>query len=98
MYVITVVFNVKAEHADAFATAMTENARESLETEPGCHQFDVAFAPDDPTTCFLYELYTDKAAFEEHLAAPHFKSFDATVTPWLGGKSVQAYERAWPAD
>lgn len=96
MYVITVIFKIKPEHQSAFAAAMVENARASLETEPGCHQFDVAFAPDDPTTCFLYELYTDKTAFEAHLASAHFKSFDATVAPWLADKSVQAYERAWP--
>lgn len=98
MHVITVVFKIKPEHADAFAAAMTENARASLENEAGCHQFDVAFAPDDRTTCFLYELYTDKSAFQDHLAAAHFKAFDAKVAPWLADKSVQAYERAWPAD
>ncbi len=98
MYVITVVFKVIPSHADEFAIAMIENARASLETEPGCHQFDVGFAPDDPATCFLYELYTDKSAFETHLAAAHFKSFDAKVAPWLESKAVQAYERAWPKD
>ena len=96
MYVVTVVFNVKPEHTEAFAVAMTGNARASLENEQGCHQFDVAFAPYDPATCFLYELYTDKKAFDAHLATPHFKSFDATVAPWLAGKSVQTYKRAWP--
>ena len=96
MYVVTVVFNVKPEHTEAFAVAMTGNARASLENEQGCHQFDVAFAPDDPATCFLYELYTDKKAFDVHLTTPHFKSFDATVTPWLAGKCVQTYKRAWP--
>lgn len=98
MHVITVIFKVHIEHAEEFRTAMQENARQSLESEPGCHQFDVAYAPDDPTTCFLYELYTDKAAFQAHLDAAHFKSFDAKVTPWLESKSVQAYERAWPGD
>ena len=96
MYVVTVVFNLKPEHAEAFAVVMMENARASMENETGCHQFDVAFAPDDPTTCFLYELYTDKKAFDVHLTTPHFKSFDATVTPWLAGKCVQTYKRAWP--
>lgn len=96
MYVITVVFNIKPEHAEVFTDAMTENARASFENESGCHQFDVAFSPDDPTVCFLYELYTNKAAFEDHLAAPHFKAFDAKVAPWLDGKTVNAYERAWP--
>lgn len=98
MYVITVLFKVKPEHAEAFATEMEANALASLENEPGCHQFDVAYAPDDPTTCFLYELYTDRAAFDVHRGMAHFKSFDATVAPWLESKSVQVFERAWPTD
>ena len=97
MHVITVVFEIKPEHADEFRVAMEENARLSLELEPGCHQFDVAFGIDDPTVCFLYELYTDKAAFDVHLGMAHFKSFDAKVTPWLASKTVHAYTRTWPA-
>ncbi len=96
MHVITVKFEIKPEHAEAFRAAMEENARLSLENEPGCHQFDVAFGVDDPTICFLYELYTDKAAFDVHLAMPHFKAFDTKVAPWLASKMVGAYKRSWP--
>ena len=96
MHVITVIFVVKAEHLGAFQAAMKANARASLENEPGCHQFDVAYAPDAPTTCFLYELYNDEAAFRDHLASAHFKNFDAKVAPWLASKTVNAYQRAWP--
>lgn len=98
MFVITVTFSVEQAHLEAFADAMETQARTSLEQEAGCIQFDICRDPDDPTVCFLYEVYTDKAAFDAHLASPHFKSFDAKVAPWLESKSVQAYHRTWPRD
>ena len=96
MHVITVTFDVKPDHVNAFREAMLEQARASLDRETDCHQFDVAFDPDEPTVCFLYELYSNRAAFEAHLRTPHFKKFDEKVSTWLTGKSVRAFERAWP--
>ena len=96
MYVVTVTFTVLVDHLDEFRAAMVEQARASLEGEPGCHQFDVGVDPAKPTVIFLYELYTDKAAFEAHLETAHFKAFDAEVAPWVTSKTVQAYERVWP--
>lgn len=91
LYVVTVTFRIKPEHADEFLNAMRENARLSLELEPGCHRFDVALGEDGPETIFLYELYSDRAAFDAHLAAEHFKSFGATVTDWVASKDVACY-------
>ena len=96
MYVITVLFSVQTEQVEAFRDAMEAQARASLANEEGCIQFDVCTDPDDATVCFLYEIYTDKQAFDAHLASSHFKTFDATVAPWLVSKSVRSYDRAWP--
>jgi quinol monooxygenase YgiN len=96
MHVVTVEFVVKRDHAAAFLQAMVENARASREQEPGCRQFDVCTAPEDVATVFLYEVYADRAAFVAHLAAPHFKAFDAAVGPWIERKTVRAYARADP--
>jgi len=97
MYVVTVEFIIKREHAGAFLQEMVANARASREREPGCRQFDVCAAPDDPAALFLYELYADRAAFDAHLATPHFRAFDATVGPWIERKTVHTYTRADPA-
>lgn len=97
MFVVTVRFSVHPEHADHFRAAMLEQARNSLDLEPGCHQFDVATDADNPTAIFLYELYTDKAAFDLHLASPHFEAFDKMVSPWVEHKSVQTFTRIWPS-
>ena len=94
MYVVTVEFAIKSEHAEGFRPAMLENARASLADEPGCRQFDVCFDTDDPGKCFLYEVYDDRAAFEAHLSMAHFQSFDAHVAPMLDAKVVKTFELA----
>lgn len=95
MVVVTVVFELKPEHAGAFRVAMLENARASRETEPGCRQFDVCVEPGTGTI-FLYELYDDRAAFAAHVAADHFKAFDAATREWVARKDVRIYDRLAP--
>lgn len=91
MFVVTVTFVLKPEHIEAFQPAMIENARASLDTEPGCRRFDVSRDANDPAVTFLYEIYDDAAAFEAHKATAHFKSFDALVAPWLASKEVKTW-------
>lgn len=96
MYVVTVDFNIEPQHAAAFCREMVANARVSRDTEPGCRQFDVCALRDDPGTIFLYEVYTDRAAFDAHLATAHFRSFDAAVASWVARKTVRTFERIDP--
>ncbi len=93
MFVVTVTFVVKEAHVDSFETVMRTQATNSLTLEPGCHQFDVCIDPSDHKRIFLYEVYTDKAAFEEHLRTEHFLTFDAKVQPWLLSKTVENWEK-----
>ena len=94
MYVVTVSFDVKPESVDAFRIAMLEQAANSIEKEAGCHQFDVCFDPKQPHRCFLYEKYTDRTAFDLHLASDHFKDFNETVGPMLANKEVDHWDEA----
>jgi autoinducer 2-degrading protein len=96
MYVVTVEFVVKPEHAAAFRPEVTENARKSRDTEPGCLQFDVCAAPSVPDAIFLYEVYTGRVAFDAHLASAHFRAFDSKVGNWIIRKTVRTYERIEP--
>ena len=89
MFVVTVNFSVKRNQIEQFKPLMLENARLSLELEPGCQQFDVCFDSNEPRGCFLYEVYDDKPAFETHLQMPHFKLFDAKVAELLDNKIVK---------
>ena len=92
MIAVVVNLEVKPDQIDAFLPLMMENARASVEAEPGCHQFDVSQSADDLGQIFLYEVYDDAAAFQRHLTMPHFKSFDAAVADMLTKKSVQTFE------
>lgn len=96
MYVVSVDFRIKPEFIAAFRERMIANATASREKEPGCLQFDVCIDPVAGECIYLYEIYTDRAAFEAHLASAHFKAFDREVAGWLAGKTIRIYERIDP--
>ena len=87
-FTILVEFDLKPGARDAFMPLMLENARRSLADEPGCLVFDVLSRADDQDRVVLYEIYRDKAAFADHLKAPHFLSFDAAIGDYVAAKRV----------
>lgn len=91
MYVVTVVFETKAEKHDSFRKAVLRQAQNSITKEEGCHRFDVCQDPDDKTRFFLYEIYDDKAAFDLHLQSEHYLGFDALTKKWIKVKTPQGW-------
>ncbi|HQZ05263.1 MAG: antibiotic biosynthesis monooxygenase [Rhodoferax sp.] len=96
MQALIVEFRIKSGQVDAFDAAITRNARDSRETEPGCRQFDVCRCPQDPQLFFLYELYDDDAAIATHLQSAHFKTMDSATAAWIESKSVRQFLRTAP--
>ncbi|EBA11126.1 putative quinol monooxygenase [Roseobacter sp. CCS2] len=92
MYAVIVTFQVVADEMPAFMPLMRKNAAMSLAQEAGCHQFDICTDPMHPDDVFLYELYTDRPAFDLHLASDHFKVFDAKTKPMITAKVVRTYQ------
>lgn len=92
MFAVCVTFELVEGQMDAFWPLMKANAAASLKLEKGCHQFDVCREGD---VVFLYELYTDAAAFDQHLQEPHFRSFDAAVAGMIARKDVSTYTTHW---
>ena len=93
MYVVTVDFRIRKGHEKAFLEAMKLQAKNSLEREEACLQFDVCTAPDDPGHVFLYEVYSDEAAFQAHLETPHFHAFNDGTAGWVASKQVETWHR-----
>ena len=91
MYAIVVTFQIKDGQMPDFLPLMVENARASRAQELGCHRFDVCTDPAHPNEVFLYELYTDRAAFEVHLASAHFAQFDRVTSNMIAHKDVRTY-------
>ncbi len=96
MYIVTVLFNIHSVHFAQFMTAMASNAETSLQIEPECHQFDVCRSPSNPDEVFLYEVYSSKAAFDDHLASSHFSAFNALTSQWVKSKAINLFERVGP--
>jgi (4S)-4-hydroxy-5-phosphonooxypentane-2,3-dione isomerase len=96
MFILTVHFHVHPQHADAFCEAVTKQAINSTTLEADCLQFDVGRSSTDPCHFFLYEVYTDEAAFEVHRTTPHFADFSKTVAPMVISKELVSFERIQP--
>lgn len=93
MYAVVVTFQIKPASMAAFLPLMLENARTSRAQEPDCHRFDVCTDTTRPDEVFLYELYTDRTAFEAHLASAHFKAFDSAVADMVADKDVRFFDQ-----
>lgn len=90
MFGVVVSLTLKPKVFSSFMPLMQSNAKVSLEEE-GCLQFDIATDPLRPEEVFLYELYKDQAAFDQHLASDHFKHFDQATAEMIESKVVQTY-------
>ncbi len=92
MHVVTVEFVVKPERVAAFHQAVKEQATNTLREEPACRRFDVCIDLNNGNTIFLYEIYDNPNAFEEHLRSRHFQEFESTTRAWLEQKTVQSWQ------
>ena len=96
MLAVVVEFRIRDAHVQAFHEAIVANARQSLAAEPGCRQFDVCRDDADPQVFFLYELYDHEAAFQVHLASPHFLKMNTATASWIESKTVRTLRRVQP--
>lgn len=90
-YAVVVTFQIKSGALERFMPLMHANAKSSLSDEAACLQFDVATDPANPDEVFLYELYTDRAGFDAHLATQHFKNFDRAVEDMIATKDIRTF-------
>ena len=101
MYVIVAPIQIKEGHKEAFIEAMLDDARGSVNNEPGCLRFDVIQDGADSNRIWLYEVYTDEAAFQAHLQTPHFIKWWDTVKDWMAEEPQSAGSGSyniWPPD
>ncbi|MBI2562107.1 MAG: antibiotic biosynthesis monooxygenase [candidate division NC10 bacterium] len=93
MYVIVAEFKIRPEAIGRFGPLIDRQAKESVELEPACHQFDVCQSEGDPAHFLLYEIYDDKAAFERHRGLPHTAKFLEDVTPMIVDRTIRGFNR-----
>ncbi len=101
MYVIIAPIQIKEGHKDRFMKEIIDDAKGSVNDEPGCLRFDVIQDASDANRIWLYEVYEDAAAFEAHTQAPHYLKFrDATTDLRVEGPqgAGRGASNIWPPD
>ena len=93
MFVVVVEFTLNPGFSTQFRERVRRQAEDSLELEADCQVFDVCVDPERDNFVLLYEIYTNRAAFDRHLASAHFLDFDASVRDCIAAKQVATYHR-----
>lgn len=73
-YVVAVRWLAKQGEADEVARAL-EHLRAASAQEPGLLEYRVHRDTEDPHAFFLFEVYEDAAAYDDHLASEHFQQW-----------------------
>lgn len=95
-YVVLPQFDVAEDKLAAFLEAAREDAEQSVAREPGCRQFDVFIDRSrSPVKVMFYEVYDDRAAFDDHLETPHLLAFRDALSLVEEGP-VGFFERVTP--
>ena len=91
MYVVAVEFIIKPEFAVRFRERVQQQARDSLELEPECDVFDVCIDPAGDEFVLLFEVYSERGAFDAHLESAHSLDFDNSVRDRVETRQVACY-------
>ena len=83
MEAVIVRQRIKPEYLDDYLEMMLWHARGSSAEESGCLRFDVVQAKDDPTEVYLYEMYRDQAAIDEHVKTARFARVVGAIKAWF---------------
>lgn len=60
-------------------TRLIKNMAAEARQEPGTLLFEVSTFADNPRRFFIYQVYTDQAAFDAHISAPYSAVFTAAL-------------------
>ena len=67
------------EHLEHYKSILKEEAAASIAKEPGVIAIFPMFQKAQPTQIRIVEIYADKAAYENHLQTPHFKTYKTST-------------------
>ena len=91
---LIVEMRIRPGRRSEFMPLILENARRSLEEEPGCRRFDVLLPAEGAERVVLYEIYDDENAFDAHRIAEHYIEFQAAARNLLVETIVQRFSLA----
>ena len=81
MRAVLTIARVKPERLSAYVEACQVYGTATL-AEPSCARFDLIADDGDAARICIFESYRDPAAYDEHLASPHFQRWRDEVMDW----------------
>jgi quinol monooxygenase YgiN len=95
---IIVRYQAIAGNGDQVAALLSRHTAATW-AEPGNLDFVALRSTEDPDAFVLYERYTDREAFEAHLASPHFQGIAvAQIRQLLRDRILEFQEVIAPQD
>lgn len=70
---------IHPNYIDAYTAILKEEARASLQQEPGVISIFPIFQKNHPTEVKILEIYASRKAYESHLRSPHFLKYKAST-------------------
>jgi quinol monooxygenase YgiN len=64
---------------EKYNAALKEQMTTAIRVEPGVLTYYAVADKSDPTNITILEIYADTAAYNSHVATPHFKKYKETV-------------------
>jgi (4S)-4-hydroxy-5-phosphonooxypentane-2,3-dione isomerase len=90
-YIVNAInLDIAPDQFDKFMEAAKENAAASTK-DPGCREFNIVVAQNDPHHIMFFEVYDNAAALDVHRATDHFKKFQATTKDMVTKRDVRQF-------
>jgi quinol monooxygenase YgiN len=84
--------HIAAGQEEAVLTAVPKLIA-AARTEPGNIAFAGYRSLDDPSRCLLVERYASRAAFNDHLEAPHYQKIAlGYIVPRVEGRTIEQFD------
>ncbi len=88
LFVRVADIEVDPAHREAFISAVKEEMDESVRVEPGVLALYAVAEKDNPSRLRFFEIYASEAAYNEHLASPHFRKYRAATEPMIRSRAL----------
>jgi quinol monooxygenase YgiN len=89
-YVIAEV-TAKPGSEDELRRLLTKLAHESKRRDKGCKSYTLLEVGTEPGRFFTFEIWTDRAALDGHMAAPHVRDLLPQLGPLLAKPPTQTF-------
>jgi quinol monooxygenase YgiN len=79
---------IAPEHLEAYTRAVRKEMEVSVRVEPGVLAIYSVAEKADPTSLRFFEIYSDAAAYQSHIASPHFREYFETTKHMITSRKL----------